>query len=480
MNSVTIDQALQTAMAYHQAGRMAEAEALYRQVLAVQPQNPDALHLLGLIAHQVGQQAAAGELISQAIALRPEDAAFHSNLGEVYRLLGRTEEAIASHRRALAIRPDFAEAYNNLGIALFGAGRFEEAVAAYERALALRPHYPEAHNNLGNVHLTQGQFEAAKIRFEQSLALAPSYIEAHNNLGFAWLCLGDLDEAAACYERAFGFGPDYHKAHNNYALVLAARGQMSEAVLAHERAAALAPDEPSYHSNVVFAKLSHPVSDPAMLRAELERWNRRHETPRRRFQKPHTNDPDPDRRLRIGYVSPDLREHPIGQFLVPLFAHHDHDALEITCYAELAKEDDITEQLRACADHWHETTGLSEQELADLIRADGIDILVDLSLHTAGNRLPVFARKPAPIQVTYLAYPGSSGLDAMDYRLTDPYLDPPEAEDDDYSETSIRLPTYWCYQAPEQAPDVSDRPAPAQRSVTFGCLNNFSKVNGRS
>jgi predicted O-linked N-acetylglucosamine transferase (SPINDLY family) len=183
------------------------------------------------------------------------------------------------------------------------------------------------------------------------------------------------------------------------------------------------------------------------------------------------------RKLRIGYVSPDFREHPVGRFMLPLMAHHDLAAFEIYCYTDVASPDAITEQLKTGADVWRSTAGLSDEQLAQLIRSDQIDVLVDLAMHLKGGRLLAFARRPAPVQITYLAYCSTTGLETMHYRITDPHLDPPGADESVYSEKTLRLPhAYWCYPAPENSPVVGPLPATTAGHVTFGCLNNFSKV----
>jgi predicted O-linked N-acetylglucosamine transferase (SPINDLY family) len=193
---------------------------------------------------------------------------------------------------------------------------------------------------------------------------------------------------------------------------------------------------------------------------------------------PHPNDPEPDRRLRVGFVSPDLRDHPLGRSLLPWFPHVDRRRFEIICFSDARVADGVTERLRGLVDAWHETSGLSDAALAARIRAEGIDILVDLAQHTASNRLLVFARKPAPVQVTMLGMPGTTGLSTMDYRLTDPHLDPPGASDRHSTERSIRLPRcYWCYEPREDAPAVGPLPAQLKGFVTFGCLNQFAKVS---
>jgi predicted O-linked N-acetylglucosamine transferase (SPINDLY family) len=199
------------------------------------------------------------------------------------------------------------------------------------------------------------------------------------------------------------------------------------------------------------------------------------------LQRPHTNDCSPDRRLRIGYVSPDFRSHPVGTFLLPLLESHDHQGFEIFCYSSVRVPDAITARCRAQADVWRDALGMSDEQLAGAIRDDRIDVLVDLTMHMADNRLLVFARKPAPVQVTYLAYCGTTGLAAMDYRLTDPYLDPPGRDEPFYCERSVRLPeTYWCYRPVIETSPAETLPASGTGQIVFGSLNNFCKVSDAS
>ncbi|MGA2443273.1 MAG: tetratricopeptide repeat protein, partial [Tepidisphaeraceae bacterium] len=341
-------------------------------------------------------------------------------------------------------KPDFAQAHGNLGIALVDAGQLDEALAAYRQAIRLNPDLAEVHSNLGNALQDNGQ----------------------------------LDQAIACHRQAIRINPDYAKAHNNLGNALKDVGQLDQAIASYRQAMLLKPDYPSAHSNLVFTGQYHPGYDGRMIHEDLLRWNQRHAEPLKKFIQPHSNIRDPDRPLRIGYVSPDFREHVVGQNLLPLFRRHDHRQMEIFCYSNVLKPDMLTEQLRRHADAWRRIAGLSDSQAADLIRQDGIDILVDLALHTSNNRLAVFAYKPAPVQATFAGYPGSTGLDTIDYRLTDPHLDPPGLNDQFYSETSICLPdSFWCYDP--LATQVAVNPLPAQTvgHVTFGCLNNFCKVN---
>ena len=224
----------------------------------------------------------------------------------------------------------------------------------------------------------------------------------------------------------------------------------------------------------------HPGYDAPAILAEHRRWARQFAEPLAAEIRPHTNDRSPGRRLSVGFVSPDLHDHPVGRLLLPLFAHHERRQAELVGYSDVRVADGVTGQLKALADRWHETTGLSDPHLADRIRSDRIDILVDLALHTANNRMLVFARKPAPVQVTMIGMPATTGLATIDYRLTDPYLDPPGAGDGNYSEQSIRLPhCFWHHDPPEDdvAPAVAELPALRNGFVTFGCLNQFVKVS---
>jgi predicted O-linked N-acetylglucosamine transferase (SPINDLY family) len=512
MPEITLQQAFDLAIQHHQAGRLSDAESLYRQILAVDARHSGCLHYLGVIAQQVGRHDLAVELIRQSLSIQPNDPAAHSNLGNALKDLRLLDEAIAAYREAIVLQPDYPEAHNNLGNALRSSGQLEAAVSACRRALALRPAYPEAHNNLGNVLKDQGQLDEAIAAYRRALTLRPDYAEAHNNLGTAFgqkgqldeaiaalrqaVALhpafpeaysnlgnaqrdkGRLDEAIAAYRQALVLQPNLAEAHSNLGNALKEEGQLDEAITAFRRALALRPDYPEAHSNLIFCLNYSPEHDVSGIAAEARRWNAAHAEPLRPRIKPHRNERSPQRRLRIAYISPDLREHAVARFLLPLLANHDHKAHEIFAYADVAAPDATTRQLRLFTDHWRSIVGLSDEQVADVIRRDGIDILVDLALHTAGNRLLVFARKPAPVQVTYLAYAGTSGLSTMDYRLTDPFLDPPGSNDGHYSEKSFRLPkTYWCY-APT-CPEIPVGPLSALegRGVTFGSLNNFSKIN---
>ncbi|MGD0138702.1 MAG: tetratricopeptide repeat protein [Tepidisphaeraceae bacterium] len=362
--------------------------------------------------------------------------------------------------------------------ALQKAGRLAEAQAALREVLNRHPDHPAAVHLLGIVAGRLGQTAESVQLLRRAVRLQPHSAQAHNNLAFALRLSNSADEAITEFNRAIQIRPDFAEAHSNLGNALIDVGQFDQAITSHRQAVRLNPDDAKEHSNLVFLLHYHPAYDARMIHEELRRWNQRHAEPLKKLIQPHANNRDPDRRLRVGYVSPDFREHPVGQNLLPLLREHDRRQMEIFCYSNVLRPDARTDQLRGYADVWRSIVGLPDSQVVSQIRQDGIDILVDLALHSANNRLLVFAHKPAPVQVTYLGYCGSTGMDAMDYRLSDPYLDLSDSDLTIYSEQTIRLPeTYWCYGVAGPTPDPSPPPAVAAGYVTFGCLNNIVKVS---
>jgi predicted O-linked N-acetylglucosamine transferase (SPINDLY family) len=353
-------------------------------------------------------------------------------------------DAVEHFQKALRQTPNDAAAYFRLARALSQQHREAEAVLCYRQAVRLKPDFADAHKHLGDA-----------LRKQRGTA---------------------VDEPVASYREAIRVRPDYAEAHHMLGRTLKDLGLLDEALGALRSACQLRPDSARFHSSLLYAMHYHPDSDPLVLAREHELWNKRHALPLAPQIQPHPNDPAPDKRLRIGYISPYFRNHSVGRFLLPLFAAHDRHEVEIFCYSGVRVADELTAKFRAQSDGWHDIEGLNDERLANLIRQDRVDILVDLDAHTGTNRLLTFARKPAPVQVTYLAYCSTTGLSVMDYRLTDPFLDP-LGQSSYYAEESMWLPeTYWCYQPPVDLPPVASLPALGSGRVCFGCLNNFWKV----
>jgi predicted O-linked N-acetylglucosamine transferase (SPINDLY family) len=478
MKPIALKQAMQVALGHHQAGRLGEAEALYGQLLAQHPEHAPALHLLGVLACQVGRLERSIELIGRAIAIDAGIAEYHNDQAESYRRAGCWDEAIAGFHRAIALKPGLALAHCNLACALCSAGRLDEAITAARRAIALEPAYAEAYNNLGNALKDQGRLDEGIAALGQAVALRPDLAEAHNNLGCVLLARGDPEAAATALVRAVSLRPDLAEAESNLGNAYKEMGRLDEAMACYRTALARKPDLATAASCLVYAMHFQPdCGGPAILAEHLQ-WARRFGDPLGVEFRPHANDRAHHRRLKVGFVSPDLCDHAVGRALLPLFAHHDRRNAEFVVYSDVRAPDAVTAALQGQADDWHDASGLSDPRLAQRIRDDRIDILVDLALHTAGNRLLVFARRPAPVQATMLGLPATTGLATMDYRLTDRYLDPPGRGDADYRERSVRLPhCFWCYQPPDDAPSPSAPPVLSKGYVTFGCLNQFAKVS---
>jgi protein O-GlcNAc transferase len=476
-----IDQALEL----HRLGKYAEAEAVYRQILTDHPNHPDANHLLGVIAYQHGRHEIALALIQKAIAANDTMAEYHRNLGLVLVGLGRVEEAAAAYERALARRPNYPKALHNLATVQRMQKKIDEAMVNCQKALTYQQNYPEAWNSLGAMLFHKGNLDQAIAAYRQAIHHNPKYPQAYFNLGIALQHQDKMAEAIESYRKAVEIRPDYPEAQTNLGVVLKLTGRLDEAIPCYRAAMEYQPSNTIAHSNLIYLLEFHAGETQQSIFAEQQRYAKQHAEPLRSVIKPHTNDRSPDRRLRIGYLSADLRNHVVGTNLLPLLREHNHEQFEIFCYPSVEKEDAMGQRLHSFSDSWRDIYSLSDQAAAEMVRQDKIDILLDLTLHMGDNRLLVFARKPAPIQVSYLGYCGGTGLDTIDYRISDPQMDPPDAPGEPtpsdlscYSEKTIRLPnSYWCYQPPDPSPQRVDPPCLKAGFITFGCLNNFAKVS---
>jgi predicted O-linked N-acetylglucosamine transferase (SPINDLY family) len=389
--------------------------------------------------------------------------------------IGRPQDAISVLRHGLEIAPASVELWFNLGNALALQPSLCEAIDAYRQALDIDPRHHKALINLGNALRVQGKPALAVDCFQRAIAVDPASHDGYNNCGVALLSMGCVDEAIESFNRAIELRPESSTAYNNLGNALKDAGRMDEALAAYQRAMQLNPNDSQAHSNFVYALSFHPAFDDVAILRETRLWAAQHAIAAP--QQVIARDPSPDHRLRIGYISPDFREHCQSLFTIPLLANHDREQYEIYCYAHLAAPDAISRRIESYADVWRPIFGLNDEAVADMVRADEIDILVDLTMHMSNGRPLVLARKPAPVQIAWLAYPGTTGQVAIDYRFTDPWLDPPDVGDDHYSEVSIRLESsFWCY---DPMVDIAVNALPALENgyVTFGCLNNFCKVS---
>ncbi|HDY68391.1 MAG TPA: tetratricopeptide repeat protein [Candidatus Scalindua sp.] len=466
---------IQIALKHHQAGQFQKAESIYRQILLDNPNHPDALHLLGVLTHRLGKNTIAAELINKAIANNPQNPIFHFNLGVVLNALGKWKDAMKAYEQALRLKPDYAEALNNLGSIMETHGKIDGAIEKYQQALRIKPEYVEALNNLGNALKARGQLDDAIEKFLQVLRLKPDYAEVLNNLGNALKARGQLDDAIEKYQKAIRLKPEFPEAWINLGNSQEALGLLESAIDSCRQALRHKPDYVIAHSYLLFLMSYNALYSPDRILEEHRNWDAIQGGKQKAHTFSHSSSGGPDKRLKIGYVSPDLRQHAVSLFFDPILKNHDRSQVEIFCYAEVSKPDAVTESLKMIADKWRTTVDLSDEDVAHMIYDDKIDILIDLAGHTAGSRLRVFTYKPAPIQVTYLGYCTTTGLKTMDYWITDTVLHPKDTLELAV-ETIIRLPRCWlCYQPPADAPKIEPKVC-ANNGVTFGSFNNLSKM----
>jgi protein O-GlcNAc transferase len=412
-----------------------------------------------------------------AIELDPNYAEAYSNLATTHLKFGRLAEAEASYRRLLQIDPDDADAHNNLGVTLQYMSRMAEAEANYRRAIQINPEHTNAHNNLGAAFLKSGRLTEAEASCRRALQINPDNADAHNNLGNTFKEQGRSAEAEASFRRALQINPNNADTHNNLGNILKDMSRMAEAEASYQRALGINPTFAKAHSNLLFLYSYQALLDPQKYLAQARKWEHaslprqdRQVARNRVFQRP----PLVGRRLRVGYVSGDFRQHAVSYFIEQIFTHHDRSRVELFAYSNNVMQDAVTKRLQALAEHWILITGVGDAAIRDRIEADGIDVLIDLSGHTANNRLGIFARRAAPVQAYYLGYFASTGLTEMDYWIGDDILTPPET-DSHFSEQVWRLPRVsWSYDGKDAPPPIL-RPTP-DNTVWVGSFNQLGKL----
>jgi predicted O-linked N-acetylglucosamine transferase (SPINDLY family) len=433
--------AIEDAIKLHKAGQLAEAEAAYWAFLERNPSDKAALYGLAVTVRKTGRPQQAVELLKRLLQSAPQFEDGYNDLIIVLRELGRFDEAIAVAQQAVLVAPASPKAHINLGIVLGDVLRFSDAIACYREGIRLAPHLAEGHCNLGLALLKLTRLDEAAEALREAARRDPTAVQVHMNLGHTLLGLGEVEGACATYRK--GMEAD--------------------------------PRHANVHANLLLAMHYLPEIDAQKTGKEHRKWAERHAESLRDEWMPFINDRNPERPLRIGYVSSDFRRHSVWYFFIPLLERRNRRMFTTFCYFNFPMSDDLTERVRTSCDGWREVVGMRDEELARLIRFDEIDILLDLSGHTSGNRLRTFARKPSPIQVTYLGYPNTTGMTAMDYRLTDGLVDPPGKTELLHTEKLWRLPTCaWCYQPVERAPEIKPR---SDGPIVFGCFNAQMKMN---
>ncbi|MHA1598207.1 MAG: tetratricopeptide repeat protein, partial [Alphaproteobacteria bacterium] len=491
------------------AGRLDEADAALTLIFDSHPDHPAALNVQGLVFQARGDLGTAENSLVRATETGNAPIEAFINLADVMRLQGRLDEAEKLLLGFLASVPENADALNVLGATLRDRGDLAQAKDTLNRALGVNPWHVKALLNLGDVLIDLDSPSEAETVYRQIIALGLDSAEVHSGLGDslrdqsktaeaedcyklalelrplhadAWYGLGvlyrdmdNLDDAVVAWLKTVEADPDYPEAHFAIASALATTGFASDAVARFRAAHELAPTSAKIHSNLLMAMQYVPDIPRQEIADEHRRWGKAHATARP--PRPNIKDSDPDRTLKVGFVSSDFRFHASGFFFLPILEHLNGHKIEAVLYSDVSRPDDVTDQFRTAAASFHEIFMLDDHQLAARIVADDIDILVDMKGHTSGNRLPMFALRPAPVQVSWFDYVDTTGMSAMDSLINDATQIGP-ADEGFYSETIVRLPDdYICYRPPAYMPDVTDAPALKKGHVTFGCFNTAQKIN---
>jgi predicted O-linked N-acetylglucosamine transferase (SPINDLY family) len=437
------EQMLAAAIRVHNTGQLREAEMRYRKILMRNPRHPGALNGLGVALYAMGR------------------------LDEAWACLEQTSRAV----------PGAPEPYNNLGLVAAARGRTKEAIALYQRAVDIAPEYRDALGNLATALLREGKPKESIPYFERVLRLDPRSCAMHNNYARALNKERRLEECIEHYQIALEIDPHDPRVLAGIAGALWPQGRTQECIDHYRRAVQLDPTQASVHSSLLFYLNYSPEISPQEIFEEHLRWGARHADPLTAGARPHSNIPDPDRRLRVGYVSADFLRHVVNGYFTPVLAAHTRQQVEVFCYANVEQRDATTLRTKNRADAWRDVWGMDDDKLADLIREDRIDILVDLNGHTSSHRLLAFARKPAPVQVSWIGYVNTTGMRAMDYRIVDPLSSPPGDADRLSTEELVRPPVGTPYFPPDYCPAVGPLPATRNGYVTFGSSNNPGKLS---
>jgi protein O-GlcNAc transferase len=509
-----------SAMARRDNGDLQGAEADLRRVLEILPDHAPSLGVLALVLTEGGNAVEAEALAGRAIEINPSEAMFHYALGYARAVklnidpekseLPDNDPAMESYRKALALQPNFAdclfkmacrllafkhndealehfkkvvnlkpdhaEAYYAMGMIYYPKKMYQEALACHKKSIAIKPN-AHAHNEIGLIlHDLNRYFEAAS-HFYAALEIWPKWEVALLNLAILYYKMDEYEKAKELYEQCLELQPNNATILTNIGALLKNMGALEDAVKYHRRALAQDPTSALIYSNILLTMLYMDSVTPEAMAEESRIFGRTIADPVLRTR-PMIRDRTPGRRLRVGFVSPDFYNHPVRYFLAPLIAHLDRSRFEVFAYSNVRVEDAITARFKTICDQWRNIQNLSADQAADLIESDAIDILIDPSGHTADNCLMILARKPAPVQVTWLGFPATSGIKAIDYRISDFYAEPPGMTEHLNVETLWRLPRFFCcYEPHEKSPAVIDHPPFEDNGyVTFGCFNNFTKV----
>ncbi len=452
-----------------------DAIGMYQRALQLNPQQAEAYNNLGNCLDEIGRHEEAKQCLERAIQINPNYAAAWSNLGNALKGLTGYDVAVQCYQKAVQLDPNFAQAHNNLGALLEALGQPQPAEQCFREAIRSNANFVDPWYNLGGVLKRGGKYIDAARAFLQALQLKPDYAEAHNNLAVTLKDLGHHHDALRHCRLALQYRQNYVEAHNNTAVVTEELGLLDEALHHYRAALALKPRFTEVRSGWLLALNYHPDIDLPTLAAEHRKWGEEHGMghPQVEFKQSF----EPGRKIRLGFISPDFRRHPVANFLTPYMTHFDPEHFEVYLYDDVEAPDIVSERLKPLGTKWTRIVGMRDDQVTQVIRDHEIDVLFDMAGHTSRGRLMVFCRRAAPVQVSYIGYPNSTGVPTMDYLLTDSVADEP-SDQQYYTEKLGFIEGSWsCYRPRDDAPEVAPSPAVANGYVTFGSLHNLAKLN---
>ncbi|MBL7007131.1 MAG: FkbM family methyltransferase [Spirochaetia bacterium] len=459
---------------YKDMGMLDEAINSHHKALQSNPELVEANFNLGAAFYEKGEFQDAIVPYRKAISAKPDYIEAYCNLGVVFMELKKFDSALDTFRQAITINPNSEDTHNLVGSAYREIGQQDDAIKSFFNALKINPDFVDAHINLGLTFRKQGKTEEAIESINRALCIDPTSASAHYNLGLIYKDLKRPDDSLTCYQRAIDFNSNFTEAYNNLGNTYSNLGNLEKAIENYRKALNTKPDAAYILSNILLTEHYRCGQSHEKLYELHREWDRSYG--QNKVNTEHKNAPNPDRRIRIGFVSPNLGHHPVGYFIVPLLKNLENSEIETVLYSDHSG-DTQTNKIRASSDGWRDSRDYSDDELSVAITDDEIDILVDLAGHSSGNRLLVFAKKLAPIQVAWAGYVGTTGLSAIDYLLSDKYSTT-TSEEKFYSETVVRMPDGWlCYEPPEYAPAIDLSPCSKNNFVTFGSFSNPIKIN---
>ncbi|MBF0194983.1 MAG: tetratricopeptide repeat protein [Magnetococcales bacterium] len=462
--------ALTKGISSHKIGRLDEAINWYNKSLEINPENEVALLNIGLALQTTGKLDEAVIYYQKSIFVNHNYPEAYFNLGNGLKELGKLDEAVNNYQYAIALSPNYADAYFNLGNVLKEQCKLAHAVINYQKAIAIKPDYAVVHLNLGVVFKEQGNREQAIICYQKAITCNPEYADAYSNLGAALQEQGNLEEAVNCYKKAIAIKPNYAAAYSNLGTALQEQGNLDEAVICYKKALTIKPYYTVACSNLLFCSQYIPNQNQNNLFLLHRKYGESCFNAITSQNFSYKNNNSPNRRIHIGLVSPDLGLHPVGHFMMGFLKYHSVNELEITCYSD-KKPDEMTNLLKSYSDNWVSSRTMGDDDLAQLINNDCIDILIDLAGHTVNNRLNMFIKKPAPVQISWAGYVGTTGLQAIDYIIADKF-NVPENDDKFYTERIIRLPDSWLTYTPSL-----NTPKDTPRIIVEGSKERFTLGN---